>query len=113
VSVFIAVPTIYRQILQKTTAVGRDVPTLRHRMSAGEQLRRCSAEAGPLRAHVYEGLGMTGASYYSVDAEPAHSSAGSRSRHAVTLRVLARCGWCRSTPKACSHPAQDGPDVGY
>src|SRR5690606_26081062 len=27
---FVAVPTIYRQILQKTPAVGADVPTLRH-----------------------------------------------------------------------------------
>src|SRR5690242_7107698 len=37
-TVFIAVPTIYRQILQKTPTTGADVPTLRHCMSAGEQL---------------------------------------------------------------------------
>jgi acyl-coenzyme A synthetase/AMP-(fatty) acid ligase len=32
------VPTIYRQILQKTTLGRADVPTLRHCMSAGEHL---------------------------------------------------------------------------
>jgi acyl-coenzyme A synthetase/AMP-(fatty) acid ligase len=63
---FIAVPTIYRQILQKTSAGGADVPTLRHCMSAGEQL-----SAGVLAhwrerfgLYVYEGLGMTECSYY-------------------------------------------------
>ena len=36
--IFIGVPTIYRQILQKTAYGRADVPTLRHCMSAGEQL---------------------------------------------------------------------------
>jgi acyl-coenzyme A synthetase/AMP-(fatty) acid ligase len=37
-TIFIAVPTVYRQIRQKTAATGADVPALRHCMSAGEQL---------------------------------------------------------------------------
>src|SRR5438128_1204573 len=37
-TIFIGVPTIYRQILQKTRATRADVPTLRHCMSAGEHL---------------------------------------------------------------------------
>jgi len=63
---FVAVPTIYRQILQKTEAGGADVPTLRHCMSAGEQLS--TAVLAEWRARfgldVYEGLGMTECSYY-------------------------------------------------
>ena len=63
---FIAVPTIYRQILQKTTARGRDVPTLRHCMSAGEQLSEAVLDGWRERfaLDVYEGLGMTECSYY-------------------------------------------------
>ena len=37
-TIFIGVPTLYRQILQKTACGQRDVPTLRHCMSAGEPL---------------------------------------------------------------------------
>ena len=37
-TIFIGVPTIYRQILQKTAFGRADVPTLRHCMSAGEPL---------------------------------------------------------------------------
>jgi acetyl-CoA synthetase len=65
-TVFIGVPTIYRQILQKTACGRADVPTLRHCMSAGEQL---SAEVlGGWRERfgleIYEALGMTECSYY-------------------------------------------------
>ena len=65
-TVFIGVPTIYRQILQKTACGRADVPTLRHCMSAGEQL---SAEVlGAWRERfgleIYEALGMTECSYY-------------------------------------------------
>ncbi len=65
-TVFIGVPTIYRQILQKTATGAGDVPTLRHCMSAGEPL---SAEVlADWRARfgqeVYEALGMTECSYY-------------------------------------------------
>jgi acyl-coenzyme A synthetase/AMP-(fatty) acid ligase len=37
-TIFIGVPTIYRQLLQKTTASQSDIPSLRHYMSAGEHL---------------------------------------------------------------------------
>ena len=63
---FIAVPTIYRQILQKTRTGRGDVPALRHCMSAGEHL---SSEVLALWRErfgmdVYEALGMTECSYY-------------------------------------------------
>lgn len=65
-TIFIAVPTIYRQILQKTTTGAADVPTLRHCMSAGEPLP--SEVLAEWRARfgqdVYEALGMTECSYY-------------------------------------------------
>jgi acetyl-CoA synthetase len=65
-TIFIGVPTIYRQILQKTAFGRADVPTLRHCMSAGEQL---SAEVLALwrerfGREIYEALGMTECSYY-------------------------------------------------
>jgi hypothetical protein len=37
-TIFIGVPTIYRQIIQKTESGAADVPSLRHCMSAGEHL---------------------------------------------------------------------------
>jgi len=60
------VPTIYRQILQKTATTAADVPTLRHCMSAGEQLPAPVLEEWRARLglDVYEGLGMTECSYY-------------------------------------------------
>jgi acyl-coenzyme A synthetase/AMP-(fatty) acid ligase len=65
-TIFIAVPTVYRQIVQKTASGHADVPTLRHCMCAGEPL---SGEvlAGwreRFRQDIYEGLGMTECSYY-------------------------------------------------
>src|SRR5690242_4102181 len=63
---FIGVPTIYRQILQKTPCTARDVPTLRHCMSAGEHLSDEVLAGWRERfgLDVYEGLGMTECSYY-------------------------------------------------
>ncbi|HWP66093.1 MAG TPA: acyl-CoA synthetase [Candidatus Limnocylindria bacterium] len=63
---FVAVPTVYRQILEKTTAGRADVPTLRHCMSAGEPLSPDVAAAWRVRfgLEIYEGLGMTECSYY-------------------------------------------------
>ncbi len=63
---FIGVPTIYRQILQKTPTGRADVPTLRHCMSAGEHLSEAVLAAWRERFgfDVYEGLGMTECSYY-------------------------------------------------
>jgi len=91
-TIFIAVPTIYRQILQKTTLAGRDVPTLRHCMSAGEQLpAEVLAEwRARFGLEIYEGLGMTECSYYlcSTRGRPIRpGSAGfAQPGHDVTLR---------------------------
>ncbi len=65
-TIFIGVPTIYRQILQKTAFGRADVPTLRHCMSAGEQLSAEVLAAWRERfgLEVYEALGMTECSYY-------------------------------------------------
>ena len=65
-TIFIGVPTLYRQILQKTAFGLRDVPTLRHCMSAGESLSDEVLAAWRERfgQPIYEGLGMTECSYY-------------------------------------------------
>ena len=65
-NIFIGVPTIFRQILQKTQAGSAQVPMLRHAMCAGEHL---SDEVLSLWTQrfgfpVYEGLGMSECSYY-------------------------------------------------
>ena len=65
-TMFIGVPTIYRQIVQKTRFAGSDVPSLRHCMCAGEHLSDEVLAAWHERfgLDVYEGLGMTECSYY-------------------------------------------------
>ena len=65
-TIFIGVPTVYRQIIQKTHAGRSDVPSLRHCMSAGEPLSGQVLEAWGERfgLEIYEGLGMTECSYY-------------------------------------------------
>ena len=65
-SIFIGVPTIYRQILQKTAFGRGDVPALRHCMSAGEQLSADVLAQWRERfgLEIYEALGMTECSYY-------------------------------------------------
>jgi acetyl-CoA synthetase len=65
-TIFIGVPTIYRQILQKTSFTKKDVPTLRHCMSAGEHL---SDEVFGLWRErfgldIFEAVGMSEFSYY-------------------------------------------------
>ena len=65
-TIFIGVPTIYRQIIQKTTFGKADVPTLRHCMSAGEHL---SDEVFGLwrdrfGMDIFEAVGMSEFSYY-------------------------------------------------
>ena len=65
-TIFIGVPTTYRQILQKTRAGKADVPTLRHCMSAGEHLSdevfaRWRERFG---LDIYEAVGMSELSYY-------------------------------------------------
>lgn len=65
-TIFIGVPTIYRQVLQKTDFSKQDVPSLRHCMSAGEHL---SDEVLTLwrdrfGIDIYEAVGMSEFSYY-------------------------------------------------
>jgi acetyl-CoA synthetase len=65
-TIFIGVPTIYRQILQKTTATQAEIPSLRHYMSAGEHL---SDEVliqweSRFKLDIYEAVGMSEFSYY-------------------------------------------------
>ncbi len=65
-TIFIGVPTIYRQILQKTHFTCDDVPTLRHCMCAGEHLSEELFEAWQQRfgQTIYEAIGMSECSYY-------------------------------------------------
>jgi acetyl-CoA synthetase len=65
-TIFIGVPTIYRQILQKTASGRGDVPTLRHCMSAGEHLSDevFAAWRDRFGLDIYEAVGMSECSYY-------------------------------------------------
>jgi acetyl-CoA synthetase len=65
-TIFIGVPTIYRQILQKTTATQAEIPSLRHYMSAGEHLSDevLSQWYGRFGVDIYEAVGMSEFSYY-------------------------------------------------
>jgi acyl-coenzyme A synthetase/AMP-(fatty) acid ligase len=65
-TIFIGVPTIYRQILQKTIATHQDIPSLRHFMSAGEHLSDEVLNQWRERFHldIYEAVGMSEFSYY-------------------------------------------------
>jgi acetyl-CoA synthetase len=65
-TIFIGVPTIYRQIIQKTSFTGGDVPTLRHCMSAGEHLsdEMLGLWKDRFGVEIYEAVGMSEVSYY-------------------------------------------------
>ena len=65
-TIFIGVPTVYRQILQKTQFTSADVPTLRHCMSAGEHLSDEVLAQWKERfgLDIYEAVGMSEFSYY-------------------------------------------------
>lgn len=65
-TIFIGVPTIYRQILQKTTATKADLPSIRHFMSAGEHLSDEVLSQWKTRfgLDIYEAVGMSEFSYY-------------------------------------------------
>ena len=65
-SIFIGVPTIYRQIVQKTEYQGSDLPSLKHCMSAGEHLSDEMQQLWEQRfgAPIYEAIGMSEVSYY-------------------------------------------------
>jgi acyl-coenzyme A synthetase/AMP-(fatty) acid ligase len=65
-TIFIGVPTIYRQIVQKTTTTKADVPSLRFCMSAGEHLSDDMLAAWRTRfgMDIFEAVGMSEFSYY-------------------------------------------------
>ena len=65
-TIFIGVPTIYRQILQKTSATQAEIPSLRHYMSAGEHLSDevLSQWKARFGVDIYEAVGMSEFSYY-------------------------------------------------
>ena len=65
-TIFIGVPTIYRQILQKTIATQAEIPSLRHYMSAGEHLSDevLSQWRERFGVDIYEAVGMSEFSYY-------------------------------------------------
>ncbi|MGZ8984371.1 MAG: acyl-CoA synthetase [Methylotenera sp.] len=65
-TIFIGVPTIYRQILQKTAATHEQIPSLRHYMSAGEHLSDevLSQWRERFGLDIYEAVGMSEFSYY-------------------------------------------------
>ncbi|MDP1660048.1 MAG: acyl-CoA synthetase [Methylotenera sp.] len=65
-TIFVGVPTIYRQIIQKSKAVQADVPSLRHCMSAGEHLSDEVLQQWRERfgQDIYEAVGMSEFSYY-------------------------------------------------
>lgn len=65
-TIFIGVPTIYRQILQKTAFSRADVASLRHCMSAGEHLSDEVLTQWRQRfgMDIYEAVGMSEFSYY-------------------------------------------------
>ncbi len=65
-TIFVGVPTIYRQIIQKTKVLQVDVPSLRHCMSAGEHLSDevLSEWRERFGIDIYEAVGMSEFSYY-------------------------------------------------
>ena len=65
-TIFIGVPTLYRQIIQKTSIGKTDVPSLRYCMCAGEHLSDELYTAWQTRfgLTIYEAIGMSECSYY-------------------------------------------------
>jgi acyl-coenzyme A synthetase/AMP-(fatty) acid ligase len=65
-TIFIGVPTIYRQILQKTTTTGAELPSMRHFMSAGEHLSDevLTQWHDRFGLNIFEAVGMSEFSYY-------------------------------------------------
>ncbi len=65
-TIFIGVPTIYRQIVQKTSMQKHDVPSLRFCMSAGEHLSddMLSQWRERFGMDIFEAVGMSEFSYY-------------------------------------------------
>ncbi|MBI2379840.1 MAG: acyl-CoA synthetase [Gammaproteobacteria bacterium] len=65
-TIFIGVPTIYRQIIQKTNYTKAELPSLRHCMSAGEHLsdEMFAAWKSRFGLDIFEAIGMSEFSYY-------------------------------------------------
>jgi acyl-coenzyme A synthetase/AMP-(fatty) acid ligase/citrate lyase beta subunit len=65
-TIFIGVPTIYRQIIQKTEFTSEDCPSLRYCMSAGEHLsdEMISLWQDRFNQDIFEAIGMSECSYY-------------------------------------------------
>ncbi len=65
-TMFIGVPTIYRQIIQKTEFSAKDCPSLRYCMSAGEHLsdEMIGLWRDRFKQDIYEAIGMSECSYY-------------------------------------------------
>ncbi len=65
-TIFIGVPTIYRQIIQKTDFTIEDCPSLRYCMSAGEHLsdEMLGLWREKFKQDIYEAIGMSECSYY-------------------------------------------------
>jgi acyl-coenzyme A synthetase/AMP-(fatty) acid ligase/citrate lyase beta subunit len=65
-TIFIGVPTIYRQIIQKTDYTAKDCPSLRYCMSAGEHLsdEMIGLWRDRFKQDIYEAIGMSECSYY-------------------------------------------------
>jgi acetyl-CoA synthetase len=72
-TIFIGVPTLYRQIIQKTDRTKKDVPSLRYCMCAGEHLSDELFHAWQERfgLNIYEAIGMSECSYY-LSQHPTH-----------------------------------------
>jgi acyl-coenzyme A synthetase/AMP-(fatty) acid ligase len=78
-TIFVGVPTIYRQIVQKSTLTKEDVPSLRHCMSAGEHLSDevLSQWRERFGVDIYEAVGMSEFSYYLCQTKSRPIRAGS------------------------------------
>ncbi|QKF81912.1 aldolase/citrate lyase family protein [Halarcobacter ebronensis] len=65
-TIFIGVPTIYRQIIQKTDSTIEDCSSLRYCMSAGEHLsdEMIKLWQERFKQDIYEAIGMSECSYY-------------------------------------------------
>ncbi|CAM3574648.1 aldolase/citrate lyase family protein [Arcobacter aquimarinus] len=65
-TIFIGVPTIYRQIIQKTDFTLDDCPSLRYCMSAGEHLsdEMLGLWRDRFKQDIFEAIGMSECSYY-------------------------------------------------
>ena len=65
-TIFIGVPTIYRQIVQKTDFTIKDCPSLRYCMSAGEHLsdEMIGLWKDRFKQDIFEAIGMSECSYY-------------------------------------------------